>query len=104
MHADTVIVGVDNKELARAVETRFRQLESDCTAADKAGRGANDRFFSEQVAAWERDDSSFLDDFDGGSGLIDQLRQNWLANARAYVEASVGETAAANMFDDERSR
>ena len=85
-------------QLEAAILKRYELFAQNCVT--QRGQSANDRFFEEQLAAWERDDASFLEAFDNEStGLIDQLKQGWLANIRSYVSGAVGEEAASELLD-----
>ena len=50
-------------QLEAAILKRYELFAQNCVT--QRGQSANDRFFEEQLAAWERDDTSFLEAFDG---------------------------------------
>lgn len=84
------------QSLAANIEAQFREFEGDCVT--RRGETANDAFFQTQLDAWEADDETFLDSFDGDTRLVRTLREGWLSNIEAYVAGAAGEDAAAELF------
>ena len=90
--------------LEAAVLARYEAFRDNCTHSRlRPVETANDAWFAEQRAAFERGDDSWLEEPGSGAAVeaaMKQLRGAWLSNAREYVGSAVGDDAADDFFVD----